>query len=344
MGLRDEIFQQPDVVENLIKQQWPHIKEIADSLRKMDIQQVFLAARGTSDNAGLYAKYLLGIHNRLPIALAAPSLFSIYKRPPNIQNALTLGISQSGMSPDIISVLESGREQENPTLVITNDPSSPMAKAADFVIDILAGEEKAVAATKTYTAQLVCIALLAAALAGNDRNYQGLKQLPALIEEVLTLEPLIEQIVERYFYMQHCVVLGRGYNYATAYEWSLKLKELTYVVAEPYSSADFLHGPIAIIEQGFPVIVVIPGGAVFSELLGVVKRLSEQYQANLLILSNQDEALSYSDQRIRLPEMPEWLSPIVSIIPAQLFCYSLSRLKGYDTESPKGLSKITETL
>ncbi len=344
MGLRAEIFQQPQVVENLLKEQWPLIQDIAQALKDTNFQQIFLAARGTSDNAGLYAKYLLGIHNRLPIALAAPSLFSIYQRPPNIQNSLVLGISQSGMSPDIISVLDSGRKQGAPSLVITNDPESPMAQMADYVIDILAGQEFAVAATKTYTAQLVCIALLSAGLAEDGEKYAALKRLPAYIEAVLNLDSVIKSIAERYFYMQHCVVLGRGYNYATAFEWSLKLKELSYVVAQPYSSADFLHGPIAIIEQGFPVMVVIPEGVVFNELLGVVRRLREQHHANMLILSNLDEALSFSDHTIRLPKMPEWLSPIVSIIPAQLFCYWLSKLKGYDTESPKGLTKITETI
>ena len=344
MSLREEIFQQPQVINHLIKTQWSCVDGIASDLLQTNFQQVFLAARGTSDNAGLYAKYLLGIYNHLPIALAAPSLFSIYNSPPALQNSLVMGISQSGMSPDLVSVLHSARDQGMPSLVITNAPNSPMADSAAHVIDILAGAEKAVAATKTYTAQLVAIAMFSVALSGREDSLDALTHLPEYISQALELESEIKRIVERYYYMQHCVVLGRGYNYATAYEWSLKLKELAYVVAEPYSSADFLHGPIAVVEQGFPVLVVIPDGAVFDEMLAVVRKLKEQHQANVLILSNRDEALAFSDHHLRLPDMPEWLSPIVSIVPGQLFCYWLSKLKGHDTESPKGLTKITETV
>ncbi|MFC1936666.1 SIS domain-containing protein [Chloroflexota bacterium] len=344
MGLRDEILQQPVIAQNLIDQGWEEIQEIARKIREQEIKYIFLTARGTSDNAGLYAKYLLGINNGIPIALAAPSIISVYKRSVKLDQSLVLGISQSGQSPDIVSVLESGKQQGAMTLAITNAPSSPLAKAADHVIDIRAGEEKAVAATKTYSAQLMSIALLSIALAEDENGLEELRSVHEYMWQVLSLETKIKQAVERYYYMQHCVVLGRGYNYATSFEWALKLKELTYVIAEPYSSADFLHGPIAIVDRGFPVMVVMPKGAIYFELAEVVLRLHNQNHASLLILSNEPKAEQLADVYLPLPEnLPEWISPIVSILPAQLFCYHLTRMRGIDTESPRGLTKVTET-
>ncbi|MEK6222819.1 MAG: SIS domain-containing protein, partial [Chloroflexota bacterium] len=327
MGLRDEILQQPDVIEQLLDTQWEKVKKIAAALRVRDFQYIFLTARGTSDNAGLYAKYLLGINNGIPTALAAPSIFSMYGQTPKLANALVLGISQSGQSPDIVSVLQEARKQEALTLAITNAPDSPLAQTAEFSIDIFAGEEKAVAATKTYTAQLVAVAMLAFALSGNTDNKNILGKLPDLIRQALTLEEKIARIVQRYFYMSQCAILGRGYNYATAFEWALKLKELSYIVAEPYSSADFQHGPIAIVDRGFPLFMIMPKGKVFADMLTLAQQLHEKKKAETLILSNDEEALALADTALALPaDMPEWLSPMVSIVPAQLFCYHLTRL------------------
>ena len=144
--------------------------------------------------------------------------------------------------------------------------------------------------------------------------------------------------------MAHCVVLGRGYNYATAFEWALKLKELAYVIAEPYSSADFLHGPVAMLDRGFPVLAVAPAGAVFEDTLKLISRLVREQLVELLVISDQEEALARAHTPVRLPgPVPEWLTPIVSIVAAQLFCYHVTRAKGYDTEAPRGLKKVTLT-
>jgi glucosamine--fructose-6-phosphate aminotransferase (isomerizing) len=255
-----------------------------------------------------------------------------------------VGISQSGQSPDIVSVLEEGRRQGCPTLTITNAPDSPLAKSADFVIDIQAGSEKAVAATKTYTAELVAIAMLSAVMTGSEAPWQELALVPGWIESVLKTDPEIEKLVQRYRYMQQCVVLGRGYNYATAFEWALKLKELTYVAAEPYSSADFLHGPIAMVDRGFPVLAVVPEGKVFESLMGLIESLKQEQKAELVVISNSASALELAQSPISLPGgVPEWLTPIVGIVPAQLFAYHLTRAKGYDTEKPRSIRKVTET-
>ena len=342
MTLKDEITEQPLSLQRLLERQSTQIQEIANRITTHNIKTVFLAARGTSDHAGLYAKYLWGMHNKIPVALAAPSMFSMYNQPPLLDNCLVVAISQSGESPDILSVVAEGQKQGALTLAITNEAASPLAKSSDMVIDLCAGPERAVAATKTYTSELLAIAMLSLALAGEP--YDSLMQVPAWVHQVLFLEDTIQRIAERYRYMNQCVIIGRGYNYASAFEWALKLKELTYIVAAPYSSADFQHGPMAMVGQGFPVLAVTPSGAVYEDLMILLRRMKQEYQVELLVISDQEEVMSLADTALRLPSnIPEWLSPIVSIVPAQLFCYFLTRAKGFDTETPRSLHKVTKT-
>ena len=344
MTLHTEIHEQPDRLKNLLESQRSHVEEIASAIRAQNPQLVFLAARGTSDNAGRYANYLFGAKNNLPLALATPSLFTYYQQPPKIQKALVIGISQSGQSPDIVSVLKEGRAQGNLTLAITNAPDSPLAEEADFVLDIQAGEEKAVAATKTYTTELMAIAMLSAAMSGQNESWEELAQVSGWVRDALRLDEEIARAVERYRYMQQSVVLGRGYNYATAFEWALKLKELTYVAAEPYSSADFKHGPIAVVERGFPVFSIVPKGKVFPSMLALLNDLNTRLAAELVVISNNPQALELAQVPIPIAEdVPEWLSPLIGIIPAQLFAFHLTVAKGYDPEKPRTISKITET-
>ncbi len=348
MSLESEIFEQPAVLERLLRTQAEPVRDMARTIRSRGVHWVLIAARGSSDNAALYAKYLWGSRNGLPVALAAPSLFTLYRTPPQLQGALVVGISQSGQSPDIVSVLAEGRRQGVPTLAITNDPSSPLAKEADMVLDASSGPEQAIAATKTYTTQLLSIALLSVALTGEKRgeesHTEAIERVPELVQQALALDSFIEQATQQYRHMTQCVVLGRGFNYATASEWSLKLKELAAVFAEPYSSADLQHGPVALITEGFPVLAVAPGGAVFENLLALLASLVEERGAELIAISDQDKALALARTPLRLPaDLPEWLSPVVSIVPAQLFCYHLTRAMGRDPEAPRGLSKVTRT-
>jgi glutamine---fructose-6-phosphate transaminase (isomerizing) len=342
--LFQEIYEQPDALARLLTQGQESARQIAAALWERSITHVVIAARGTSDNAARYAKYVWGAFNRLSVALATPSLFSQYQQPPQMTGALVVGVSQSGQSPDIVNVLVEGKRQGCPTLAITNNPESPLAQTADFVFDIRAGAENAVAATKTYTSQLLAIALLSAALAGDESRFSELARLPGWITHALEQNDRIAQAALRYRYMQQCVVLGRGFNYATAFEWSLKLKELTYVVAEPYSSADFQHGPIAMVASGFPVMAVAPSGAVFDDMLKLLQKLNLQHTAELLVISDRAKALDLAASPIALPQgIPEWLTPLVGIVPAQLFCYHLTRVKGFDTDAPRGLQKVTRT-
>jgi len=341
--LSNEIHEQPEVLTRLLDRQAETAARIAAAIRTRDVRYAVIAARGTSDNAARYAQYLFGALNRLPVALATPSLFSIYRTPPQLRDALVLGISQSGQSPDIVAVIEEGRRQGALTVAATNAPDSPLAHATDHILPLDAGEERAVAATKTYTAQLAALALLAVQLAGDGERLASLRSVPEAVKKTLALEEPISMAAQRYAYATECVVLGRGYNYATAFEIALKLKELSYIVAEPYSSADFRHGPVAIVERGFPAVVVTPQGAVYPDTLALAHELAAR-EAELIVISEQDEALRLARTPLRLPvALPEWLSPFTSVLPGQLLALHITLAKGYDPDHPRGLKKITET-
>ncbi len=341
--LQEEIHQQPQVLAGLLEREEANVRRIAAELQKRGIRFVLIAARGTSDNAARYGQYLFGAHNRLPVGLATPSLFSVYCQPPRLEDVLVIGISQSGQSPDIVAVLAEGRRQGAPTLAITNDPDSPLAAQADFLIELHAGEERAIAATKTYTAQLAALALLSCLMDGDPDHLKILRRVPDFVDRILTREDEIAAKVVRYRYMETCVVLGRGYNYATAFEIALKLKELNYLIAEPYSSADFMHGPIAVVGSGFPAMVVAPSGQMYDTMRDFSRELKSR-GAELLIISDRPELLAEAVTPLALPTgVPEWLSPLIAVVPGQLFALHLTVTKGHDPDRPLGLSKITIT-
>lgn len=344
MSLATEIHEQPAVLERLLREQTGTAREIARAIRGREVRWVLIAARGSSDNAALYAKYLWGWHLGLPVAMAAPSLVTLYRTPPRVAGALVVGISQSGQSPDIVSVVADGRRQGAPTLAITNDPASPLAAAAELVFDTRSGPERSIAATKTYTAQLLAIAMLATALSGDRAAEAELAGAPELVAAALALEPAVEQAVARHREMTRCIVLGRGFDFATAHEWALKLKELTYAVAEPYSSADFRHGPLAMAGPDFPVYAVVPGGAVHDDVAALLRLLVAERGVDLVAVGDRPEALALARTPLALPAgLPEWLSPLAAIVPGQLWSCHLARAMGLDTEAPRGLTKVTQT-
>jgi glucosamine--fructose-6-phosphate aminotransferase (isomerizing) len=338
--LEDEISQQPDVIARLIDN--PVVAEVAKAIRAANPKYVTIAARGSSDNAARYAQYLFGIHLGLPVALAAPSISTLYGHPPRYQDTVVIGVSQSGKSVDVAQVVSDAAAQGSLTITITNDPDSLMAKVAAHHIPLGAGEERSLAASKTYTGQLATMALLTAYLSGVDSMRADLVKLPGMVSEVLQLAPMIKTRAERFRFMTRCVTLGRGYNYATAFEIALKLKELSYVTAEPYSSADFRHGPKAMVEQNFPVIVVAPGGATYPDMHTLIEELTEQ-GADLTIISTEQEALAHAHLPLQLPGVPEWLSPIVAVIPGQLLAMATATAKGHELDTPRGLTKVTVT-
>lgn len=338
--LWEEISQQPEVLANAITVNWPVARDIAEWASAQDYTYALIAARGTSDNAARYAQYLWGHLNRLNVALAAPSLFGPLLGPPNLAQALVVGVSQSGESPDLVAVLEEGRRQGRPTLAITNHVDSPMARAAGRVLQLRAGTEEAVAATKTYTTELVAIALLSSAMLDDESMNTSLGHVPHLVGQVVGESEAINRIAAARRDMNRCVVLGRGYHQSTAFEWALKMAELTYVVAQPFSTADFRHGPIAMIEQGFPVMAVSTMGPLHDEVCEV---LADVIDAGARVVAITDDARCPATDRILLPSTEPWLSPLVSIVAAQIFTYHLAKAKGLDPDTPRGLRKVTRT-
>jgi glutamine---fructose-6-phosphate transaminase (isomerizing) len=342
-NLLAEIKEQPEVLRRLIAR-FPEVERLGSSLRGRDIRYVVIAARGTSSNAATYAKYLFGVRNRLPVSLATPSLSTLYGAALHLQGALVVGISQSGRSPDIVAVVEDARRQGCPTIAITNTPDSPLAGAAEHLIDLGAGPEQSVAATKTYTAQLVSIALLSLALDPDDGGRLAeLATLPDRLEEILSLTEDLSAQAARYRYMLQCAVIGRGYNHATALEVALKLKELNYIGTTPYSSAEFRHGPIAVVCDSYPVIAIAPSGCAAADMADLIADL-RQRDAELVVISDQADLLAQADTPLRLPGgMPEWLSPMAAVLPGQLLAHHLAIARRLDPERPRSLRKVTET-
>lgn len=341
--LYQEIHQQPEAIANLLNTEASAIEKIGAAIRAYGSKNILIAARGTSDNAGRYAQYLLGASNQFLVSLATPSLFSIYQKPPVLKNVIVIGISQSGKSPDIVSVVQEARNQGALTIAITNQPGSDLERAAEYSINLHAGLERSVAATKTYTTELTAIAMLSAAIAQNQAAMVELNQLPGLIQNLINDASSLAISTQRYRYMQHCLVIGRGFHYASAYECSLKLKELTYTKAEPYSSADFLHGPFALLEPGYPVIVFSATGAILTEMRDFTLKV-QQRGAELIIISNDDQMLGMAELAIGLPkDLPEWITPILAIIPMQLFAMYLAHARKIDIDAPRGIKKVTET-
>jgi glutamine---fructose-6-phosphate transaminase (isomerizing) len=339
--LEHEITCQPEVVKRILEDETRHIEKVVAQLPLFDY--ALIAARGSSDHAATYAKYAWTSLAGYPVALAAPSLLTMYKTQVRLAGALVVGISQSGQSPDILAVLEEGKRQGRPTLAITNDGSSPLASIADHVIELHAGSEQSIAATKTYTAQLTVMAIFAATLSGNAQHLDALQQIPPAMESSLQLDSKIAQNVERYRYMDRCIVIGRGFNYATSFELALKLKELTYIMVSAYSSADFRHGPIATIERGLPVFLFMPKGATYNDMLDLAIELKRR-EAELLVISESEQALSLARTALPIcPDIPEWLTPLITIIPGQLFALHLALTKGLNPDIPRSLHNVTLT-
>ena len=342
MHLEREIAQQPGVMKRLLDEGWPAAEAAAAAIRKFDPTFVCLAARGTSDNAAHYAQYMFGGMLRLPAMLATPSLHTVYESPPYLRRSLVIGISQSGQAEDVRAVLADANQQGALTLAITNFEDSPLAQTAKFHLPLLAEPELSVAATKTYSAQLTVIAMLTSALAGSQAMRNELKSLPRLAAQALSFCEDIGGWAQRYRYCDRLVTLGRGYNYATACEISLKVKELTYIASEGYSEANFRHGPIAAVDRGHPVVLVSPHGKNLAAMVDMCRRLQE-LGAESLVISNNSDLLKQGTQAMTIPSTPEWLSPILAVMPGQVFAMRQALARGYDVDKPRGLSKVTIT-
>jgi glucosamine--fructose-6-phosphate aminotransferase (isomerizing) len=341
----EEIRQQPEALEHSLSGGIARAERFKRLLAKRRPRLIVLVARGTSDNAALFGRYLLEISTGIPVSLAAPSIATLYNTRLDYRDTLVVGISQSGESTDTNLVLERARAQGALTLGITNNQASSMARLAEHVFLVRAGKERSVAATKTYTGQVLMLYLLAYALGGAIR-IADLQRLPELAAQSLTLEDEVAALASRYRFMRYAVVMGRGLNYANAFELALKLMETCYVVAERFSSADFLHGPIALVEPSFPVFAFAPSGVTWLSIGETLDKL-QSLRAEIVAITDPGnrEVDSRATKVIRLPRrIPEILTPIPYIVPAQLFAASLASEKGLDPDRPRTLSKVTLTL
>lgn len=338
-----EIEQQPVALERTIKQESQKIARFAAHLKANRPRLIVLVARGSSDNAALFGRYLLEITTGIPVSLAAPAVHTLYQAKLDLRETLVIGISQSGEGTDINLTLENAKRSGATTLAITNEAASSMAQLADETFLIRANREKSVAATKTYTGQLLMFHLLAEAL-GGARKGAEVARIPELAAASLQLKPQITTMVERYAYMNHCVVVGRGLNYANTYEFAIKLMETCYVVAERFSGADFLHGPIAMIDRGFPAFLFAPPGPTLKGQIELLAKLKE-IGGETVVISSEMSAIKPATRAIKIPQrISELLSPIPYVIPAQLFAALLATAKRLSPDQPRSLSKVTKTV
>lgn len=337
-----EIAEQPEALERTLQAERPKILRLASFLNRRDLRLIVLVARGTSDNAALFGRYLFEISTGIPVSLSAPSVHTLYRRSLKLRDSLVIGISQSGEAADVNIVLEHGRKSGAHVLAITNHPRSSISAIAHETLVTRAGTERSVAATKTYTCQLMLLHMLADCLRGG--KCEPLRRVPEDAHAALGLAPRIDAIIERYRFMDRCAVVGRGLNYANAYELAIKLMETCYLITERFSAADFMHGPIAMVQRDFPVILFAPPGRVFRDLLTLIARLRE-LQADTLVISSENSALKQASCSIKMPaRIPDLYSAIPYIIPGQILAAKLSLLKGLSPDRPRSLAKITKTL
>lgn len=337
-----EIAEQPAALERTIAQERGKIAKLGKTIRARDIDLIVLVARGSSDNAALFGRYLLEIATGIPVSLSAPSVHTIYGARLKLDHALVVGVSQSGEGEDINRVLEHARQCGAYTVGITNEPNSAMTRLVDEALLTHGGRERSVAATKTFTGQMLLFYMLAAELAAQQSF--SFDAIPEFVNRALEQKPAILELVQRYVFMENCVVVGRGLAYANAYELALKLMETCYVVAERFSSADFLHGPLAMVERHFPVILFAPPGVMLPGVKSLIERLRELKADTLAITSDLDAAAMCTRSIIMPREIDEFLAPIPYIVPGQLFAALLAEAKGLDPDAPRSLSKVTRTL
>lgn len=338
-----EIHEQPRVLSSVLERERAAVQRLASAIASRSLPFAMLVARGTSDNAAVYGKYLLESLAQLPVALAAPSLYTLYKKPPRLDHALVVAVSQSGQSPDLVAVLTEAKRQGALTAALVNVRESPLAATAEHVLWCGTGPERAVAATKSYTAQLLLLAMLAAELSNSQELRSGLVGVPAAVSATLALDSRLHALAEEERGLDRCVVLARGYAYTAALEVALKIKETSYVVADAYSGADFLHGPIAVIDPGFPVFLLAASGPTLPSMLDLA-RLLRGRRALTIGITDDTQLAATVDRPFQLPAgQPEMLAPISQVVAGQLFAYHLAVAKGYDPDQPRGLRKVTIT-
>ncbi|MGP3969576.1 SIS domain-containing protein [Streptomyces sp. 6N223] len=337
-----EMAEQPEVLRRLLDEGASPIREVAGRIAARRPRFVLLTARGTSDNAALYAKYLLEILLGLPCGLTSMSTTTAYGARPDLTDCLVIAVSQSGGSPDLVASTTAAREAGAITLAVTNNADSPLAAAGEYHVDVLAGPERALPATKTYTAELLALYLLVEGLRSNGPA-PAAARLPELAARILAREEEVRTLAGRYRFAERMVITSRGYGYPTAKEAALKLMETSYIPALSYSGADLLHGPLAMVDNVSPVIAIVTDGRGGEALRPVLDRLRDR-GADLVVIGPplQAEAASAG---FALPTegVPEELQPILEILPLQRLAYEITLARGQDPDAPRALAKVTRT-
>lgn len=333
--MRREIFEQPEAVARLLDREKARAFRLGDELRRRKVSFAVLAARGTSDHAATVGKYLFGCRLGVAAGLAAPSVVTLYKSRLRLKGALVVGISQSGRSPDIVEYLRQAGRSGAVTVALTNDASSPLAAAARHTLPLHAGPELSVAATKTFTAQLAGLYLLAAGWQGGragEELLSELREIPQELTDALGLDEDIARRMRENRSLERCVVIGRGFAYPVALETALKLKEAAGAFAEGASAADFLHGPIGMAKRqagkAFRALLLLSRGPGLPTTRRVARRLGA---AGVPLLE------------FGPPPVPDALSPFPLAVWGQLAAYHLALGKGRDPDQPEGLRKVTKT-
>lgn len=336
--LLSEINEQPAAIERALWGGKNSIAALVTELKRRDVRYVILAARGTSDNAATYAKYLFQLTLGIPCGLAAPSVHTLYEAKVNYRDALVIGISQSGAGEDINEVMTQAKASGALTAAITNTPDSKLAEIAEHVLMCHAGVEKAVAATKTYTTTLAICAKLAARWSGNDALAEDLWRVPDnLRTELAALSGKAESLAQTLIHAERILTVARGLHLCTAIESALKIAETTYTATQAFSSADLLHGPIASVPPLTPCLLLLPDGKTKPMMTEVVAKLKDRGARVLTASTDSDAALPLTATGSEL------LSPLVDILPAQLLAYHLTVARGLNPDNPQGLSKVTIT-
>lgn len=337
-----EIGEQPEALARLLAPgALASVGALAEVVRARSPRFVLLAARGTSDHAAQYAKYLVEVSLGLPAGMASPSTMTAYGARPDLSDVLLLTISQSGGSSDLIQTVRTARAGGATTVSLTNTPGSALAAQSELHLDILAGPELSVSATKSYSSELLALWLVVQEIRGADIS--AAHGIPAAARAMVERRGEIADLAARFRLVDRMVTTARGYSYPTAREAALKLMESASVAAHAYSGADLLHGPLTMIDHDSPVLAVVPDGHGAEAMRPVLERLAERGADVTLFGGGQTEGMGSAVFPLGAPGISEELHPVVDIIPLQLLALEMALARGLDPDVPRTMAKVTES-
>jgi glucosamine--fructose-6-phosphate aminotransferase (isomerizing) len=349
-----EIHEQPQALEKALRGRLSDDEASArfeglglDCQRLRSAERIILTACGTSYHAGLVGEYLIEEFARIPVEVEYASEFR-YRNPPVDRNTVVLAITQSGETADTLAAVRESRRKGHPTLALCNVPGSSIAREADGCILLHAGPEIGVASTKAFTNQVAVLALLALFLGRmrhlsfvqGTRMLSELRAMPDAVRQALACHDEVRRIAEKYAHVSNFLYLGRQYHFPVALEGALKLKEISYIHAEGYPAAEMKHGPIALVDAKTPTIFLMPRGPIYDKVMNNLEEVKARGGPVIAIACEGDEEVAVrADDVIRVPEAPEHLQPLVTVVPLQLLAYHIALLRGCDVDKPRNLAK-----